>query len=150
MSKTYFKRNIKTALSILFFVLCLALTLAATVWATPLTTDAENLSPLSEFLADIGKVIPPAMVIAFVSCMLGYIKSTPPEDFELVKFLSTLLISIMVGIVSTATGWDYNEVIIWLANANITTWTYWFIKGLAIKLGWIAVPIEEPLAEKPG
>lgn len=97
----------------------------------------EEKWPISDFLDDIGKVLPPAFVIAFVTSMLGYLRTTKPEDFELAKFGGTMIISILLGFVTSATGWDYTTAEIWLANAGITVWIYWGMKVLAIKLGWI-------------
>ena len=117
-----------------------ALTVAMLLMAVPIVfAQGVEPTPVSELLEQIGMVIPPAFVIAFVTSMLGYLRNTEPEDFELVKFASTLFISIAVGIITTATGWSYTTALEWLGNAGLTVWIYWAVKGISIKLGWVAV-----------
>jgi len=100
------------------------------------TSEVEE-TPLSQFFAEITKVIPPAFVIAFASCFLGYLKSTPPEKFELDQFIATLILSVIVGIITVETGWDYATIEAWLGNAGLTVWIYWIAKIIAIRLKWV-------------
>jgi len=129
---------------IVWFAVLVILTAAPMVLAQN-QTAVEGSSPLSDFLGQIGLIIPSSFVIAFATCMLGYLRNTPPEDFELVKFLTTLVLSIIVGVITVEVGWDYATIQVWLANVGITVWVYWTIKAIAVKLGWVTV--EE--AQKP-
>jgi len=104
-------------------------------------TDAPSVTEqLDGLFDDVSAVVPSAFVIAFATSMLGYFRNTPPEDFELVKFVSTLVLSIVIGVATMATGWDYNTVLAYLANAGLTIWIYWGIKIIALKLGWVGKP----------
>jgi len=126
------------------FMIFFAVTVAVRGVVADMATAADYSTPVTDFLSQIGSVIPPAFIIAFMHCMLGYIKQNPPQDFELVKFLTTLCLSMLVGWISVVTGWDYTQGLTWLANGNITIWMYWLIKIIAIKVGWVTV-IEPPV-----
>jgi hypothetical protein len=41
--------------------------------------------------------VPIALLIAFLTCLAGYLSKTPPEQFKLANFLFTLLISVTIG-----------------------------------------------------
>jgi len=101
-------------------------------------------SPIDEVLGNVAPAVSSAFVIAFLTSMLGYLRNTPPEDFDLVKFLSTLVLSILIGALTIATGWDYNTIVAWCANAGLTIWIYWSVKAIAVKLKWAAREEEKP------
>ena len=80
--------------------------------------------------------------------ILGYLRSTPPESFELDKFLATVIISLIMGILTLGFGWDYTVAEQWLANGCTTLYIYWIAKIIAIKVGWIKLPETAPTAMK--
>lgn len=75
-----------------------------------------------------------AFLLAVVNTLLGYFKTTPPENFEPGKFLGTVFIGVIVGFMTTAFGWTYMEVTEWLAASNLIVWIYWFAKIVATRL----------------
>ena len=103
-------------------------------------TIPENGEPestvIESILGKIGSVIPVAFVIAFITVMLGYLRNTPPEEFEVVKFLGTLIFAILVGLITTLAGWNYATAEAWLGQAGLTIWAYWLAKVIAVKLKW--------------
>lgn len=101
-------------------------------------TDPTPTEPtvISDFLAKIGVVIPASFVVAFITVMLGYLRNTPPEEFNITKFLGTLIFAILLGVVTSIAGWDYTTAEAWLGQAGITIWVYWTAKVIAVKLGW--------------
>ena len=73
-----------------------------------------------------------AFFTAFVNTMLGYFRNTPPEEFDVGKFVATLLIAISVGFITVYMGWTYEEATEWLAQAGLTIWLYW-IAAIIVK-----------------
>lgn len=108
------------------------------------TVTENGGSVIEGFLANVGAVVPASFVIAFVTVMLGYLRKTPPEDFEVVKFLGTLMFAIVLGIVTSLAGWNYTTAEAWLGQAGITIWVYWSAKVLAVKLGWVSAEEKSP------
>ena len=105
-------------------------------------TDTEPIEPteptvIEQFLSKIGLVIPASAVIAFVTVLLGYLRNTPPEAFDITKFLGTFIFAILMGVVTSIAGWDYATAEAWLGQAGITIWVYWLAKVIAIRLGWL-------------
>lgn len=76
-----------------------------------------------------------AFSMAVINTLLGYFKNTPPEDFDLVKFLGTLLIGLTIGFLTVAFGWTYESAEEWLASSNLTIWLYWIAKIIVAKSG---------------
>jgi len=72
---------------------------------------------------------------------------TPPESFELDKFLATAIISVLIGILTLGFGWNYTVAEQWLANGTITLYIYWTAKIIAIRIGWIKLPQPTPPAQ---
>jgi len=119
-------------------LLVIALAIGILGVLTPVAlAQVEPENPVADFLGAIGDMVPPAFVIAFMTSMLGYLRNTPPEEFAIEKFLTTLIMSILIGVVTSLTGWDYTTVQTWLANAGITVWAYWLMKVIGLRLGWI-------------
>ena len=75
-----------------------------------------------------------SFLVSFVTVMLGYFKTTEPENFNLGKFLATLIIGIAVGLLTGLLGWDYTTAEQWLAQGGLTIWIYWFASVLSKKL----------------
>jgi len=101
-------------------------------------------APLEGFFTNMAKVLPIAILMGLVTSMLGYLKQTPPEQFELDKFLATAMISVLMGILTLGFGWDYTVAEQWLANGAITLYIYWIAKIIAIRIGWIKLPQPQP------
>jgi len=101
-----------------------------------ITDPTTEQTVISDFLAKIGVVIPASFVVAFITVMLGYLRNTPPEEFDITKFLGTLIFAIILGVVTSIAGWDYTTAEAWLGQAGITIWVYWAAKVIAVKLGW--------------
>jgi len=85
--------------------------------------------------------------MGLVTSLLGFLKQTPPEKFELDKFLATAMISVLMGILTLGFGWDYTVAEQWLANGAITLYIYWIAKIIAIRIGWIKLPQPEATAQ---
>ena len=100
----------------------------------------EPETPLEGFFTNMAKVLPIAILMGLVTSLLGYLKQTPPEQFELDKFLATAIISVLIGILTLGFGWDYTVAEQWLANGAITLYIYWIAKIMAIRIGWIKLP----------
>jgi len=82
--------------------------------------------------------------MGLVTSFLGYLRNTPPEKFELDKFLATAIIGVIIGILTIGFGWDYTTAEEWLANGAITLYIYWIAKIIAIRIGWIKLPQPTP------
>ena len=123
----------------LLFVLALVAMLAFAV-PVAFAKDPEPEAPLAAFFTDMAKVLPIAILMGLLTSLLGYLKQTPPEKFELDKFLATAMISVIMGILTVGFGWDYTTAQEWLANGAITLYIYWIAKIIAIKAGWIKLP----------
>jgi len=103
---------------------------------TTVVEPIEPTTPTEELLTAVGKILPSAFVIAFITSFLGYARKTKPENFELTKLMGTLLLSLLIGVVTTMTGWDYARAEVWAGNAGLTIWIYWLAHFIAIKMGW--------------
>ena len=124
--------------ALLFFLALIATFISAITMV--FAQDPEPQAPLVAFFTNTAKIVPVAVLMAVATSILGYLRSTPPEKFELDKFLATIIISLIMGILTIGFGWDYTVAEQWLANGCITLWIYWAAKIIAIKVGWIKLP----------
>lgn len=85
-------------------------------------------------ILSIGAPVIISFVMAVINTLLGYFKTTDPEDFSLEKFIGTLLIGILVGLMTAGLGWTYQSAMEWLASSNLIVWIYWIAKIIANKL----------------
>ena len=130
-----------TAGKILLFVLAFVTMLAfAAPVAVVFAQEPVPEALLEALFTDMAKVLPIAILMGLVTSLLGYLRNTPPENFELDKFLTTAIIGVMIGILKIGFGWDYTTAQEWLANGAITLYIYWIAKIIAIKAGWIKLP----------
>ena len=123
----------------LLFVLTLIAMLSPSI-SLVFAQDSAPDAPLAAFFTNAAKIVPVAVLMAVATSILGYLRSTPPEKFELDKFLATIIISLIMGILTIGFGWDYTLAEQWLANGCITLWIYWTAKIIAIKVRWIKLP----------
>lgn len=93
--------------------------------------------PLTDLFAAFGKILPVTIVVSLATSLMGYLSSTPPEKFELDKFIATAIIGLLIGIFTLSAGWDYTTAQEYLANGGITIYVYWLCKIVAKKAGWI-------------
>ena len=100
--------------------------------------------PVYEVFKALGYAAPIALIMGLVTSLLGYLRETPPENFELAKFLYTALISLIIGVATIYGGWTYAQVQEWLANGCLTLYLYWVAKVIAKKLEWIGKEAEPP------
>jgi small basic protein len=134
----------KRSFAVVFFV-AVTLVMVATVSSTPVVW-AQNgnetipispgLQPIYEIFKAIGYATPIAVLVGLVTCLIGYLKATPPEEFKLVNFIYTFLISLIAGIATIYGGWTYGEIEQWLGNGALTLYIYWIAKIIAKKLKW--------------
>ena len=138
------KMKMLTAGKILLFVLAFVAMLA---FMAPVALAQKPVSEaqLEALFTDMAKVLPIAILMGLLTSLLGYLKQTPPEKFELDKFLATAMISVIMGILTLGFGWDYTTAQEWLANGAVTLYIYWIAKIIAIKAGWIKLP--QPTAQ---
>jgi len=113
----------------------------------PVTSGFE---PIYEVFKAIGYATPVALIMGLVNSLLGYLKSTPPESFDLTHFVFTALISLIIGIATIYGGWSYTEVQEWLANGSLTLYLYWISKVIAKKLNWVVLQAKETGPGPPG
>ena len=106
-----------------------------------------RLFQMATFSTSMAKTMPIAILMGLLTSLLGYLKQTPPESFELDKFLATAMISVIMGILTLGFGWDYTTAQEWLANGAITLYIYWIAKIIAIRIGWIKLPQPQPTAQ---
>ena len=99
-------------------------------------TPTPGFEPIYEVFKALGYAAPIALIMGLVTSLLGYLRKTPPENFELAKFLYTALVSLIIGIAKIYGGWTYVQVQEWLANGALTLYIYWIAKVIAKKLGW--------------
>jgi len=85
-------------------------------------------------ILSVGAPVIISFLMAVINTLLGYFKTTGPEDFSLEKFIGTLLIGILVGFMTAGLGWAYESVMEWLASSNLIVWIYWIAKIIANKL----------------
>ena len=123
----------------LLFVLALLAMLTSTI-AMVFAQDSEPEAPLAALFTNAAKIVPVAVLMAVATSILGYLRSTPPEKFELDKFLATIIISLIMGVLTLGFGWDYTVAEQWLANGCITLWIYWIAKIVALRVGWSKLP----------
>ena len=128
----------------LLFVLALV---AMVAFAMPVAfaQEPEPEAPLTAFFTNMAKVLPIAILMGLLTSTLGYLKQTPPESFELDKFLATAIIGLLIGVLTVGFGWDYTTAEQWLANGCITLYIYWVAKIIAIRVGWIKLPQPPPV-----
>jgi hypothetical protein len=88
----------------------------------------------------MAKMAPTSLLIAFATCLVGYLSKTDPEKFRLDYFAYTMLISFVVGMATIAIKWDYGAIEQLLANGFATWWIWKAARIIAKKLGWIASP----------
>jgi len=100
--------------------------------------------PVYEVFKALGYAAPIALIMGLVTSLLGYLRETPPEKFELAKLLYTALISLIIGVATIYGGWTYAQVQEWLANGCLTLYLYWVAKVIAKKLEWIGKEAEPP------
>jgi hypothetical protein len=125
------------AFAVIFFVVVsLVMASAPLAFAQDEPAPAPELQPIYEIFKAIGYAAPIAVLVGLVTCIIGYLKSTPPEEFKLVEFIYTFLISLVIGIATIYGGWTYAEISEWLANGCLSVWLYWIAKIIAKKLGW--------------
>jgi len=105
---------------------------------------AQPEEPLAAFFTNMMTVLSIAILMGLVTSMLGYLKQTPPQNFELDKFLATATISVLICILTLGFGWDYAVAEQWLANGAVTLYIYWIAKIIAIRIGWIKLPQPTP------
>jgi hypothetical protein len=67
---------------------------------------------------------------AFITVLLGYFKTTKPEDFSAKKLLSTVLLGAAVGIVVAVLQVPVDNAMAYLGEAGATVWIYWFSQGI--------------------
>ena len=132
----------------LLFVLALTVMLTSTI-AMVFAQDPEAEAPLAAFFTSAAKIVPVAVLMAVATSILGYLRSTPPEKFELHKFLATIIISLIMGVLTIGFGWDYTVAEQWLANGCITVWIYWVVKIISMKVGWTKLPQPTTPQTKP-
>jgi len=121
----------------------LCLTILFTIFLTiaiPMTfaTNGDLQEPLADLFADFAKILPVTVMVGLTTSMLGYMRKTPPEEFELYKFLATCVIGLMIGVITLEVGWDYTTAQEYLANSGLTIYIYWLCKIIAKKAGWIS------------
>ena len=124
--------NVITKRIVLVFVLALlALAVAMPVaFAQTVTNSTSSGGPppfdfaSMQTIQTLGLSVPVALVVAIISCLAGYLAQTPPESFNLAKFLYTFMVSVIVGFFTIVMGWNYSTLLPWLANGFIT-WYLW-------------------------
>jgi len=134
---------------ILFVVVSLVMASAPLAFAQGEPVPAPELQPIYEVFKAIGYAAPIAVLVGLVTCIIGYLKSTPPEEFKLVEFIYTVLISLIIGIATIYGGWTYTEISEWLANGCLSVWLYWIAKIIAKKLGWAIQQISPGAGSPP-
>ena len=89
------KMKRSTAGKILLFVLAFVAMLA---FAVPVAFAQELVpeAPLEAVFTNVAKVLPIAILMGLLTSLLSYLKQTPPEKFELEKFLATAMISVIM------------------------------------------------------
>jgi len=80
--------------------------------------------------------------------LLGYMKQATPQNFKLAEFISTALISLIIGIATIYGGWAYTDIAQWLGNGGLTVWVYWAAKITAKKL-WPSLTVTATDAGPP-
>ena len=75
-----------------------------------------------------------SFLTSFITTMLGYFRTVDPKDFEIRKFITTIIIGVVVATVGVLMQWDYTQAQTWLAQAGLTVWIYWAVNGL---VNWV-------------
>jgi hypothetical protein len=139
----------KMAFAVIFFVV-VSLVMASAPLAFAQNGNETGAMPTSGFqpiydvFKTLGYAAPIAVLVGLVTCIFGYLKSTPPEEFKLVEFIYTFLISLIIGIATIYGGWTYAQISEWLANGCLSVWFYWIAKIIAKKLSWIPQATSPP------
>lgn len=77
---------------------------------------------------------------------LGFFKSRgsePDQEFDKAKFVSTLLLGLLLGGIGGGLGWDPSSVEAWLQGLGLLT-------GLLVAIEWLAKGILRRLGGTPG
>jgi len=93
-----------------------------------------SFEPIYEVFKSVGYAAPVAIMVGLTTCLLGYMKQATPQNFKLEEFISTALISLIIGIATIYGGWAYTDIAQWLGNGGLTVWIYWAAKITAKKL----------------
>jgi hypothetical protein len=123
-------------LFVVFFALTVAVCVVPLAYAQEPTPPQPALQPIYEVFKAVGYALPVALLVGLLTCLLGYLKATPPEQFKLENFIYTALISLIVGVATLYGGWTYVQVEEWLGNGALTIYIYWVAKIIAKKLKW--------------
>lgn len=146
MRKTFFATIFLVAAALVMVAVSVSST--SIVWAQngneTETVPTPALQPIYEVFKSIGYAAPIAVLVGLITCILGYLKSIPPEEFSLTAFIYTALISLIIGIATIYGGWTYAQISEWLANGCLSIWLYWIAKIIAKKLSWIPQAIGPP------
>jgi len=67
---------------------------------------------------------------AFVTVLLGYFRTTKPEDFSVKKMLATLIIALCVGAGVALFNVPADNVLVYMGEAGLTIWIYWLVDGI--------------------
>ncbi len=129
------KKNILCLTILLTVILIVAI---PTVLATNDTAPVFDEETFADLFVDFGKILPPMILAALVTSMLGYMRKTDPEQFELSKFAATCVIGLLIGLLTLKLGWSYATAQEYLANSGLTIYIYWTCKIVAKKAGWIS------------
>ena len=82
---------------------------------------------------------------AFGSVILGYFKTSKPEEFSFAKLLYTVLLGTAVGVVVAVMQVPTDNALAYLGEAGITVWIYWAAQGIykwyQTRYGTPALPI---------
>lgn len=70
------------------------------------------------------------VLIAVIISFLGYLKSTPPESFDPVKFMVTPIVGVIAGIMTALYGYTYAETTTWLISSGLMLWIEFLGKAL--------------------
>jgi len=107
-----------------------------------------SFEPIYEVFKSVGYAAPVAIMVGLTTCLLGYMKQATPQNFKLEEFISTALISLIIGIATIYGGWAYTDIAQWLGNGGLTVWVYWAAKITAKKL-WPSLTVTATDAGPP-
>jgi len=107
-----------------------------------------SFEPIYEVFKSVGYAAPVAIMVGLTTCLLGYMKQATPQNFKLEEFISTALISLIIGIATICGGWAYTDIAQWLGNGGLTVWVYWAAKITAKKL-WPSLTVTATDAGPP-
>jgi len=115
---------------------CFVCAAAAQGNETETPTQTTSFEPIYNIFKSVGYAAPVAVLVGLATCLLGYAKQTPPQNFSLTEFIYTALISLFIGIATIYGGWSYMIIDQWLGNGCLTIWIYWIAKITAKKLNF--------------